>query len=599
MKNPFCRVPLYEAGATLSAVAQGEKPAELVIRNARLVNVCTGEIQYPIDVASAMGRIAYVGGDASHCVGRETRVVDAGGKYLTPGLLDGHIHIESSMMTVAPFAAAVLPHGTTGVYFDPHEIGNVLGMEGVELMLAESEGTPLKAMLTMPSCVPAVAGFEDSGANLDAADVAKVMEDPRCVALGEMMNYPGILSGAEGPCSIVNAALKAGKTVTGHYSVPETDRGLNAYIAAGVRNCHESARAEDALAKMRLGMYAMLRQGSGWRDLHEVAKAVTQHKVDSRFALLVTDDAHPHTLVEEGHVDRLLRAAVKEGIDPVRAVQMVTLNCAQCFRMDHELGSVTPGKCADLVLFEDLRDFKVAMTVIDGAIVAEDGKLTAILGRMDYPERAKRSMHLGRAVTEDDFAVPAPGEGSVRTRCIEVIPASAMTREAVVTLMPRGGRVEADCAQDVLKAAVFERHRGTGHHALGFVKGFGVTGGAMASTVAHDAHNLLVVGSNDEDMALAANTLAECQGGMCVVKDGRVLGLVPLPVAGLMAEEEASEMAEKVAALGKSWEEIGCTLPAPFMTMALVSLACIPELRLTDKGLVDCRTFTFTELFAE
>lgn len=240
MKNPFCRVPLYEAGAILSAVAQGNKHAELVIKHARLVNVCTGEVLYPIDVASALGRIAYVGPDASHCIGSETTVVDAGGKYLTPGFMDGHIHIESSMMTVAPFTAAVLPHGTTGVYFDPHEICNVLGMDGVELMLAEAEGTPLKAILTVPSCVPAVAGFEDSGASVDAADVAKAMEDPRCVALGEMMNYPGLLSGAEGPCSIVNATLRADKTVTGHYSVPETDRGLNAYIAAGVRNCHES-----------------------------------------------------------------------------------------------------------------------------------------------------------------------------------------------------------------------------------------------------------------------------------------------------------------------------------------------------------------------
>lgn len=599
MKNPFCRTPLYEAGATLSAVAQGQQFAELVVKNARLVNVCTGEIQYPIDVASVMGRIAYVGPDASHCVGPETKVVDAEGKYLAPGLMDGHIHLESSMMTAAPFAAAVLPHGTTGVYFDPHEICNVLGMDGVKLMVEESKGTPLKAMLTVPSCVPAVTGFEDSGAAVDAADVAKAMEDDRCVALGEMMNYPGVLAGAEGPCSIVNTALKADKVVTGHYAVHESDRGLNAYIAAGVRNCHESTRAEEALNKMRLGMYAMLRQGSGWRDLHEVAKAVTEHKVDSRFALLVTDDAHPHTLVDEGHVDRLLRTAVREGIDPVQAVQMVTINCAQCFRMDHELGSVTPGKCADLVLLEDLTDFHVTMTIVDGVIVAEHGNLTAEIKRMDYPSRAKQTMNLGKTVTEADFAVAAPGAGPVNARCIEVIPANAMTREAIVALMPQNGLVEADVARDVLKAAVFERHRATGHHALGFVKGFGVKAGAMASTVAHDAHNLMVVGTNDADMALAANTLASCEGGMCVVRGGKVLGVVPLPVAGLMSEEEAPEMAAKVAALGSAWEAIGCTLPAPFMTMALLSLACIPELRLTNKGIVDCRTFELTDLFVE
>lgn len=600
MKNVFCRTPLWEAAKTLAGVAQGRAPAQLVVRGARLVNVCTGEIQYPVDVACAMGRIAYVGSDASHCIGPGTRVVDAEGKYLAPGLLDGHIHIESSMLTPVGFAAAVIPHGTVGVYFDPHEICNVLGPRGVELMVEAAGRTPLKAMLTMPSCVPAVPGFEDTGASVDAADVAKAMEDPRCVALGEMMNDPGILTGADGPHAIVAETLRAERTVTGHYTMPDMDRGLNAYIASGVRCCHESVRAEEALAKMRLGMYAMLREGSGWRDLHEVARAVAGHKVDSRFAVLVTDDAHPHTLVSEGHVDRLLRRAVAEGIDAVAALQMVTINCAQCFQMDQDLGSITPGKCADLVLFDDLQNFSVRLVVIDGEPVAQDGALTAPLPAAAFPEWARRSMHLPGPVTAEQLTVRAPvDEGPVRVRTVEVIGGSAATREAIVTLYARNGQVGANPAADVLKAAVFERHRATGKFGLGFLKGFGISRGAMASTVAHDAHNLLVVGASDADMVLAANTLLGCEGGMCAVLDGKVLGLAPLPIAGLMGEGSAEEMAALVETLGQAWETLGCTLPAPFMTMALVSLACIPELRLTDRGLVDCRDFTFADLFAE
>lgn len=599
MKNPFCSHPLWECGKTLAAVAQGHAPAQLVIENARLVNVCTGEIQFPISVACSMGRIAYVGPSAHHCLGPDTTVVDAKGRYLAPGLLDGHIHIESSMMTVTGFAQAVLPHGTTGVYFDPHEICNVLGMDGVTLMLEEARRTPLKAMLTLPSCVPAVPGFEDTGASIGREDAAHAMADPRCVGLGEMMNYPGILSGEDGPHAMVAETLMANKIVTGHYSVPETDRGLNAYVAAGIRCCHESVRPEDALAKMRLGMYAMLREGSGWRDLHEVAQAVADGTVDSRFAILVTDDAHPHTLVEAGHVNRLLRRAVEEGISPVSALQMVTLNCAQCFQMDHELGSVTPGKCADLVLFEDLIHFRATWVAIDGEEVARDGVLTAPLAPFPYPTQARQTVHLPHAIVPEDFHITAPPgkTDSVSLRAIRVLAGKAVNEEALVTLPLRDGLAEADLSQDVLKAAVFERHKETGRKALGFVQGFGIQTGAMASTVAHDAHNLLVLGTNDADMALAANTLRDCGGGMCVVRGGKVLGLVPLPVAGLMGDGTAPEMAALVAQLGRAWEAIGCALPAPFMTMALIPLACIPTLRLTNRGLVDCRTFQFSPLF--
>ena len=599
MQNYYCKAPLWECTRTLSAVAQGIEKAELVIINAKLVNVCTAEILPDAGVAVSCGRIAMVG-DVSHCIGPNTTVIDAEGQYLAPGFLDGHIHVESSMLSAGEYARAVMPHGTVGIYMDPHEICNVLGIDGVLCLMEDAEGTPLKAMLTTPSCVPAVPGFEDTGSFVDAGMVAHTMEWQRTVGLGEMMNFPGILGSTDHAHNIVGETLKAGKIVTGHYSLPETGPGLNAYIASGVRCCHESTRAEDALAKMRLGMYAMLREGSAWHDLHEVAKAITDHEVDSRFACLISDDTHPHTLLSKGHLDHILRRAVEEGIDPVTAIQMVTINCAQCFQMDHELGSVTPGKCADMVLLKDLKSMEVTRVFIDGDQVAENGRVTVDIDHYEYPEWATHSMHIKDVITADTFAVEAPaGTDSVRIRAIEVISARVGDYERFAELPVKDGRLESDTEQDLLKTFVFERHHETGKFGVGFVKGFGIKSGAMASTVAHDAHNLLVIGTNDADMALAANTLIECGGGMVAVRDGKVLGCAPLPIAGLMNDKPAEEMAELVSGLEDAWKEIGCSMPSPFMTMALIPLACLPELRLTDRGLVDCRTFQFVPLIAE
>ncbi|MDD3165048.1 MAG: adenine deaminase [Oscillospiraceae bacterium] len=598
MRNHFCKMPLWEASKTLVDVAEGRKPAETVIRGARLVNVCTHEIQENIDVAIACGRIAMVG-DCAHCIGEGTRVIDAAGQYLAPGFLDGHIHIESSMLTVSSYAKAVIPHGTVGVYIDPHEICNVLGVEGVKCMADDARTARLKTMITFPSCVPAVEGFEDAGARITASEIRETMQWDDVVGLGEMMNYPGIVLNWDGPHDIVDETLKADKVVTGHYSVPETGRGLNAYIAAGVRCCHESTRAEDALAKMRLGMYAQVREGSGWRDLHEVIRAITEHTVDSRYACLISDDTHPDTLIDAGHLDHIVRRAIEEGVDPITAIQMVTINTAQCFRMEQELGSVAPGKCADLVLIDDLTACHVTKTWIDGDLLAEDGKLLVTLPHYTFPAWAKDTMHVSGTITPETFAISARGKDAATVRAIEVIPAHVATIERHVTLQAKNDRLEADVAQDVLKAFVFERHHATGKVGAGFVKGFGIHSGAMAQTVAHDAHNLLVVGTNDADMALAANTLIACGGGMCAVSGGKVTGLVELPVAGLMNEASAEETAQKVQALERAWKDIGCSMVSPFMTMALVPLACIPDLRLTDRGLVDCNTYQFVDLFVE
>lgn len=597
MINTFCKKPLWEVSQTLAAVAGGTVPAELVITHANLINVCTHEIQEDTSVAISCGRIAMVG-DVSHCIGPDTEVVDAAGQYLAPGFLDGHIHVESSMMGAGGYAKAVIPHGTVGIYMDPHEICNVLGLDGVKCMLEDAARTPLKAMLTTPSCVPAVPGFEDTGSFIGPSEVAETMTWKECVGLGEMMNFPGILGSSDHAHGITGETLKAGKIVTGHYSMPETGKGLNAYIASGVRCCHESTRMEDALEKMRLGMYAMFREGSAWHDLKEVAKSITEHKIDTRFAILISDDTHPHTLTSQGHLDHIVRRAVEEGIDVITAIQMVTINCAQCFQMDHDFGSIAPGKCADMVLLNNLDDIQVTKVWIDGDLVAQDGKMMKEFAPYSYPDWATHSMHVGETITKDTFKIPA-SKDQVTVRAIEVIPAKVGSFERHVTLQAKDGYLESDPSQDVLKTVVFERHHNTGKKGFGFVKGFGITCGAMASTVAHDAHNLLVIGTNDEDMALAANTLIECGGGMVAVKDGKVLGVVPLPIAGLMNDKPLEEMSQMVETLEGAWAEIGCTMPSPFMTMALIPLACLPELRLTDRGLVDCTTFQFVPLEVE
>lgn len=600
MINHFCKHPLWEVSARLSAVANGARPADMVIVHANLVNVCTKEILPDVSVAVSAGRIALVG-DAAHCIGEGTQVVDAAGAYLAPGFLDGHIHVESSMMGVGEYAKAVIPHGTVGIYMDPHEICNVLGLKGVQCMMEDAARTPLKAMLTTPSCVPAVPGFEDTGSHVGPRDVAETMEWDTCVGLGEMMNFPGILSSNEETHAITGNTLKAGKIVTGHYSMPENGKGLNAYAASGIRCCHESTRAEDALAKMRLGMYAMFREGSAWHDLKEVARSITENKVDTRFACLISDDTHPHTLLSQGHLDHIVRRAVEEGIDVLTAIQMVTINCAQCFQMDHELGSITPGKCADMVLLDNLDDLNIKKVWIDGALAAEDGTIVGEYAPYTYPEWATCSIHIRDEITPETFRVPAKeacvsAQGTVEVRAIEVIPARVGDYERHVTLQVKDGLLLSDVEQDVLKTVVFERHHETGKKGFGFVKGFGIRCGAMASTVAHDAHNLLVVGTNDEDMALAANTLIQCGGGMCAVQNGEVLGLVPLPIAGLMSDKPVEEIGKIVAALEEAWKKIGCSMPSPFMTMALIPLACLPELRLTDRGLVDCTRFCFVDI---
>ncbi|MCS7131854.1 MAG: adenine deaminase [Hadesarchaea archaeon] len=588
MKHPSS---LCDVTKVLVSTALGKEKADLVVRNSKLVNVYTRELLEGIDVAVKGDRIALVG-NAAHTIGPNTAVVDATGKYLAPGFLDGHVHVESSMLTIAQFARIVLPRGTTGVFIDPHEIANVLGLDGVRMMLEESRGLPLRVFVCVPSCVPATSPeFETAGAEISPKEIEGALGWEGVVALGEMMNYPGVLAGDERMHLEIRAALKAGKVVEGH-SNGLLDEELAAYTAAGITSCHESTREIEGLQRARLGMWVMVREGSAWRDLADVIRAYTARGIDGRRFVLVSDDRHPEDLLREGHVDHILRRAVKEGIDPLAAIQMVTLNTAEHFGLDGDLGGIAPGKLADMVLLSSLREFSVDVVIAGGRVVAKEGKLIVDLPRFRYPERARKTMNVRGRLTPRDLIVRAPLErGKVKARVIGVSEGKATTRHLVEELEAIEGEVLPSVEKDIAKVAVVERHKATGNVGLGFVKGFGLERGAVASTVAHDSHNLLAMGMDDSDMAFAANKLIEVGGGMIAVSGGKILALVELPIAGLMSEGDAERVSEEVAALKEAWAKLGCEMTSPFMTMSLLALPVLPELRITDKGLVDTVEF--------
>jgi adenine deaminase len=590
------RKPLWEMTKLLANTAMGREEADLLIRGGSLVNVHTAEILQGVDVAVKGGRVALVG-QAEHTIGAGTQILDASGYHLLPGLMEGHVHIESSMITPSQFARAVLPHGTTTVFIDNHELANVLGVEGIKQMMEECQGLPLKVFLAMPSCVPALPGFEDAGASIGPADVEEAMDWEYVAGLGEMMNMPGVLNGDEAVHAILRATLEAGKVVTGHYSIPETERGLQAFIASGISSCHESTRKEDALAKLRLGMYVMLREGSAWHDLKATIRAITETGVDSRHAMMITDDTHPDTLVNVGHMNHVVRRAIEEGLDPVRAIQMATINVGEYFHLGHDLGGISPGKCADIIFVEDLKEMRVDKVLVDGAVVAEEGRMLVEWPRFDYPASARESVRLLAPLSAADFSVGArSGAWSVTVRVMEVSEGEVVTKHLQVERPVVDGLVSASVEDDLAKVASVERHSGIAQIGLGFVRGFHLKAGAVASTIAHDSHNLLIVGTNDADMAFAGNTLAKAGGGMVAVRDGAVLALVPLPIAGLMSQEPVEVVNEQVQSLAGAWRELGCDLESPFMTMSILALPVIPELRITNRGLVDTVEFSLVDL---
>ncbi len=584
----------------LPQVATGKIKADLVIINAQLINVNTAEILPNTSVACYQGRIAYVGANAEHCIDENTKVIDIQGKYLAPGFLDGHIHVESSMITVSEYAKAVVPHGTTAIFMDPHEIANVLGIDGVRLMIDEEKGLPLDVWSTVPSCVPAMPGFEDTGAVFSAKEVEEITKLDKIAGLGEMMDFPGIINGTGTTHSKLEVSYNYNQVVTGHYSHPDLDKGVNAYFSSGICSCHESTTKEDAITRARLGVFTKIREGSAWQDVKETIRAVTENKVDTRFFVLVSDDCHPHTLIEQGHMDYIVSRAISEGVEPIKAIQMATINCATCFKKDADLGSISPSKYADMVVISDLEKVKVEEVIFNGVHVASKGELLINIQDREYPDWAKQTMRMARPLTLEDVKIKAPqgySEDTIKVRVMEIAEANVITKHLQCSVPVKNGEAVADIEQDVVKLLVFDRHTKSGTRGAGFVKGFHLKRGAVASTVAHDAHNLMVLGTNDEDMLLALETLISCGGGMVAVLDGKVLALNALEVAGLMSTDKAEVVAERVEALDNAWKELGCELASPFMTMALLPLACLPELRLTNKGLVDTISYQQVELF--
>ncbi|MBT3954508.1 MAG: adenine deaminase [Rhodobacterales bacterium] len=588
-----------EVAPRLIAVAAGREQADRVFRNCKLVNVQTREVLDGWQVAIAEGRFAYVGADASHCIGEDTEIFDVNGRYLIPGLCDGHMHIESGMLTPAEFAAAVIPHGTTTMFTDPHEIANVLGLEGVRMMHDEALMQPVNIFTQMPSCAPSAPGLETTGFEISAEDVAEAMGWPGIIGLGEMMNFPGVINGDTQMLAEMAETMNAGKTVGGHYASPDRGPAFSAYVAGGAADDHEGTTEEDALARVRNGMRSMMRLGSAWYDVETQITAITERGIDPRNFILCTDDCMAETLVNDGHMNRVVRHAIDCGCDPLIALQMATINTATHFGLERELGSIAPGRRADMIITSDLKTLPIEHVIARGKTVAKDGKITVDCPHYDWPDSARQTVHLGKPLEEKDFDILAPkGKNTVMTRVIGVVENQAPTKALNFELPVIEGCVKA--SGDVCQIALVERHRATGHVSNGFVSGFGYTGNmAIASTVAHDSHHMIVVGTSHADMALAANRLGEVGGGVTVFKDRQELALVELPIGGLMSDQPAAEVAARAAKMIEAMVACGCNLNNAYMQHSLLALVVIPELRISDLGLVDVTKFELTSVLED
>lgn len=581
-------------------VAMGRKPADLVIRNGQWVSVQTGEIIPHTDIAICDEYIAYVGPDAGHTIGEKTQIIDAGGKFLVPGLLDAHMHVESGMLTVSEFVKAVIPHGTTGMFVDPHEIANVFGLRGVRLMVDEANKQPIHVYVQVPSCVPSAPGLETPGESITPKDVEEAMRWEGVIGLGEVMNFPGVFSGDEKMHQEMSITRAAGKVIGGHYASPDLGLPFHGYAAGGPQDDHEGTQKEDAVSRARQGMRVMMRYGSAWHDVANQIKAVTELGMDPRLFLLCTDDIHAETLVNEGHMDRVVRFAISCGVDPIIALQMATINTAEYFGVSRQIGLIAPGRYADVLLVSDLKNFNAQAVVARGKLVAEEQKLLLDLPEVQYPGWTMHSVCLPRELTVNDFKIKTESDHPVEVNIIGIIENQAPTRHIRKEVAPLDMEIKADIGEDLAKIAIVDRHHNNGKIQLGMVSGFGFNATcAVATTVAHDCHNMIIVGNRDEDMAVAGNALRECGGGQVVVLNGKVIGQIELPIAGLMSAENAKTVAKKAKTILDGFKQCGCRLNNPNMQLSLLALVVIPELRLSDMGLVDVEKFGFIPLYQE
>ncbi|MFC1862217.1 adenine deaminase [Chloroflexota bacterium] len=557
----------------LISVARGELPADLVLANARVVNVFTGEVESG-NVAIYGGRIAGVGDYQ-----QAKEVLDLGGKYLAPGFIDGHTHLESSMLDVSQYARAVVPRGTLAVVTDLHEITNVCGLEGMRYVMDSARRLPLELFLMAPSCVPAT-NLETSGASLNAADLRQVLRWKGCIGLGEVMNFPGVIGGNEGVLGKID--LAQGKVADGH-APGVSGKNLNAYLAAGIYSDHESVSLEEAREKLSRGMFIMIREGSSEKNLDALLPLVTDRTY--KRCMFVVDDRSCVDLLKDGDIDAVVRKAIASGLEPVRAIQLATINTAEYFKLDR-LGAIAPGYMANLIVLDELSNLSVDMVFHRGRLVAREGKPLFY-----FPQAGGKGLR--DTVNIKPFSVEAlrllaSGEAEP---VIEIVPGQIVTRKKLEKVKAVDGVVGPDISRDVLKLVVVERHKATGNIGLGLVTGFGLRKGALASSIAHDSHNIVAVGTGDEDIFIAVKEVERLQGGLVAVAEGKVLASLALPIAGLLSDEPLEVVVDKLKKLEQVAAHLGTTLPSPFSTLSFLALPVIPELRLTDLGMVDVNEF--------
>ncbi|AZU62105.1 adenine deaminase [Neobacillus mesonae] len=555
-------------------------PAELVIKNAKIIDVFNQEIM-EADIAVEGGVIVGIG----EYEGKN--VIDAGGKYLAPGFIDGHVHIESAMVTPPEFAKVVLPHGVTTIIADPHEIANVSGLDGIKFMLDSSENLPLHVYFMLPSCVPATP-FENAGAALSAKDLAPFYSHGRVLGLGEVMDYPSVFQGAEPLLEKLEMTENAGKKIDGHAAGIDST-GINVYMTAGIRTDHECVTAAEARERLERGMYVMLREGSAAKDLGNLLDAVTEK--NARRCLFVTDDKHLDDIMAEGSIDHNVRLTISKGFDPILAIQMATLNAAECFGLKNK-GAIAPGYDADFILLNHLEKLEIDQVFARGVLVAEKGKYLfgGDLGVQIPPPAKLLETVKFHPPSLDDLAIAL--DDRPMANVIQIIPNSIVTKHIVESVSKKDGKFVPSTETDLLKLLVIERHKMTGNIGRGIVKGFGLLSGAIASTVAHDSHNLVAVGTNDADLLTAIDVLGEMGGGMAVIQDGAILASLPLKISGLIANMGYEEINAKLDSLNQALAEIGFNGNFnPFLTMSFLALPVIPEIKVTDIGLFDVKNF--------
>lgn len=564
--------------------AKGERMPALLLKNARMVNVLSGEI-YRTNIAIDNGLIIGVGEDYREA----DEVIDLDGNYAVPGLINSHTHLESSLLSPEEYARAILPHGTTTIIIDPHEIANVLGMEGIRYIMEASRKIPLNIYIMASSCVPATE-LETSGARFTANEIEELLRLEPVIGIAEMMDVPGILNKGEDELKKVLVGRRAKRPIDGH-SPMLTGKALNAYIGVGIRSDHEATKKDEALEKLRLGMYIMIREGSAARNLEELLKIVDARNY--RRCLFVTDDKEPQDILEEGEVDYIIRKAVRLGLDPIMAIQMSTINPAEAFGLKN-LGAIAPGYRADIAIVEDLERFNVRMVIKDGYIVVRDGLLSVKIER--HPDISITKRIRVATLGPDSFKIRLNGD---KAKVIGITEDQLITKKLIRDIKKVGNEVVTDTDNDILKIAVIERHRATGNIGLGLLSGFGLKRGAVGSSVAHDSHNLIIIGTNDEDMLLAAKGLIEMGGGYIAVSDGKVLGALDLPIAGLISDQPLEYVAKKEAELRSIAKGLGVRPHAPFIAMSFLALPVIPSLKITDKGLIDVDQFKIVSLGAD